>query len=77
MGLSAEQVCHIGDDLTDLPVIRHVGAGIAVADAVDEVRDAAAYVTKTPGGRGAVREAIEFVLKSKNRWEGLIRSYLA
>lgn len=77
LGLSPEQVCHIGDDLTDLPVMRHVGAGIAVADAANEVRDAAAYVTKTPGGRGAVREAIEFVLKSKNRWEGLIRSYLA
>jgi len=77
LGLSPDQVCHIGDDLTDLPVMRYVGVGIAVADAVDEVRDAAAYVTKTPGGRGAVREAIEYVLKSKNRWEGLIRSYLA
>lgn len=77
LGLSAEQVCHIGDDLTDLSVMRHVGVGIAVADAVEEVRDNATYVTKTPGGRGAVREAIEVVLKAKNRWEGLIRSYLA
>jgi YrbI family 3-deoxy-D-manno-octulosonate 8-phosphate phosphatase len=77
LGLSVDQVCHVGDDLTDLPVMQHVGVGIAVADAVDEVRDAAAYVTKTPGGQGAVREAVEFILKSKNRWEGLIRSYHA
>lgn len=77
LGLSPEQVCHIGDDLTDLPVMRHVGVGVAVADAADEIRDAAAYVTRMRGGRGAVREAIEVILKSKNRWEGLIRSYLA
>lgn len=77
LGLSPEQACHIGDDLTDLSVMQHVGVGIAVADAVDEVRDSAGYVTNTPGGRGAVREAIEFMLKSKNRWEGLIRGYHA
>jgi YrbI family 3-deoxy-D-manno-octulosonate 8-phosphate phosphatase len=75
LDLSPEQVCHIGDDLTDLPVLRYVGLGIAVADAVEEVRDAAAYVTQAPGGRGAVREAIELLLKSKNRWEDLIRGY--
>jgi YrbI family 3-deoxy-D-manno-octulosonate 8-phosphate phosphatase len=77
LGLSPEQVCQIGDDLTDLPVMRYVGLGIAVADAAPELRKAADYVTSVPGGRGAVREVVEVLLKSKNRWEGLIRDYLA
>ena len=74
--LDAEQACYIGDDLTDLPVIRHVGLGVAVADAVAEVRSAAAYITKSPGGRGAVRELIELVLKTKGRWEDVIQRYV-
>ena len=74
--LDAEQACYIGDDLTDLSVIRHVGLGVAVADAVAEVRSAAAYITKSPGGRGAVRELIELVLKSKGRWEDVIQRYV-
>ncbi|MBC8876840.1 MAG: HAD hydrolase family protein [Planctomycetes bacterium] len=73
--LSPDQVCFIGDDLTDLPVMQYVGVGIAVADAAAEVRDAADYVTNSPGGRGAVREVAELLLKSKNRWEDLIRGY--
>lgn len=75
LGLSPDRVCYIGDDLTDLPVIRNVGLGVAVADAVPEVRDAAHFVTTLPGGRGAVRELIETLLKAKNRWDDLIRSY--
>ena len=74
--LDADQACYIGDDLTDLPVIRHVGLGVAVADAVAEVRSAAGYITKSPGGRGAVRELIELVLKSKGRWEDVIQRYV-
>ena len=73
--LKPEQVCFIGDDLTDLPVIHYVGLGVAVGDAVKEVRAAADYVTRLPGGRGAVRELIELVLNAKNRWEDLIRNY--
>jgi 3-deoxy-D-manno-octulosonate 8-phosphate phosphatase (KDO 8-P phosphatase) len=49
--------------------------GVAVADAVSEVREAAQYVTQLPGGRGAVREIVEVLLKAKNRWEDLVRSY--
>jgi YrbI family 3-deoxy-D-manno-octulosonate 8-phosphate phosphatase len=75
-GLAESQVCYIGDDLTDLPVIRQVGLGVAVADAVDEVRTAAAYVTHLPGGRGAVRELIETILKAKNRWEEAVQRYV-
>ena len=74
--LEPDQVCYIGDDLTDLPVIRHVGLGVAVADAVSEVRSAATYITKAAGGRGAVRELIELVLKGKNRWEDVIQKYV-
>lgn len=73
--LDPEQVCHIGDDLADLALIRHVGLGVAVQDAAAEVRDAAAYVTSLPGGCGAVREVIELVLKAKNRWDDLVRNY--
>src|SRR5262245_2170496 len=74
-GLTPEQVCYIGDDLTDLPVIRFAGLGAAVADAVSEVRAAAAYVTRLPGGRGAVRELIETILQAKGRWEDATQRY--
>lgn len=75
--LQPEQVCYIGDDLPDLPVIQFVGFGVAVADAVSEVRDAADLVTKSPGGKGAVREVVELLLKSRKRWDQLIRKYHA
>jgi 3-deoxy-D-manno-octulosonate 8-phosphate phosphatase (KDO 8-P phosphatase) len=74
--LTPEQVCYIGDDLTDLPVIRHVGLGVAVADAAEEVRAAAALVTTLPGGRGAVRELVETILKAKGRWDDVIHRYV-
>lgn len=75
--LTPEQCCFIGDDLTDLPLIRYVGLGVAVADAASEVRGAADHVTKLPGGHGCVRELIELVLKSKSRWDDLIQQYCA
>jgi len=75
LNLTTEQACYIGDDLTDLPVIRRVGFGAAVANAVEEVRSAAKFVTKSAGGTGAVRELIEKILKAKNRWQDLIRKY--
>jgi len=73
--LAPEQVCFIGDDLPDLPVMQRVGFSAAVADAVKEVRDAADYITRAGGGQGAVREVIEVVLKAKLQWEDLIRKY--
>ena len=75
LGLAPEQVCHIGDDLTDLSLVQYVGLGVAVADAVREMRDAADYVTKLPGGRGAVRELVQLLLRHKNRWDDLISDY--
>ncbi len=74
-GLTAEQVCYVGDDLTDLQLIRSVGLGVAVADAVEEVRSAAHFTTQTPGGRGAVRELIETILKAQDRWAEVVRKY--
>ncbi len=74
-GLALEQIAFVGDDLADLAVIKAVGLGIAVADAVPEVRAAARYVTTVAGGYGAVREVVELILKATKRWEDLIRKY--
>jgi 3-deoxy-D-manno-octulosonate 8-phosphate phosphatase (KDO 8-P phosphatase) len=72
IGLEPRQVCYVGDDLPDLPVLRAVGLAACPADAVAEVRDAAHLVTRTPGGRGAVREVIEVILKSQGKWASLV-----
>jgi YrbI family 3-deoxy-D-manno-octulosonate 8-phosphate phosphatase len=77
LGLKAEEIAYLGDDLPDLPTIRYAGLGIAVADAPEEVRDAADYVTSVAGGRGAVREVVELVLKNTGRWDNAIRKYVA
>lgn len=75
-GVGLDEVAVIGDDLMDLPLIRRAGLGMAVADAVEEVREAAALVTEREGGRGAVREAIEFILKTQGRWEKIMERYV-
>jgi len=64
LGLLPENIAFVGDDLPDMPVIRYVGFGVAVANAVDEVKQCADYVTTRPGGSGAVREVIEYILKN-------------
>lgn len=74
--LEPEQVCFIGDDLTDIPVIKVVGLGVAVADAAEEVKAAAIHHTKLGGGHGAVRETVEMILKAKNRWADVIQRYV-
>ncbi|MGC4006067.1 MAG: HAD hydrolase family protein [Pirellulales bacterium] len=73
--LSPEQVAYMGDDLPDYPVLKYVGAAIAPADACREVRGAAHLVTQTPGGHGAMREAIEALLQAQGRWELLVKRY--
>ena len=75
-GLSAREVAYIGDDLPDLPPIRYVGFGVAVANAVDEVKQNADYVTTRRGGGGAVREVIEYILKNTGKWQELMKRYL-
>jgi len=74
--ISPEAAAFVGDDLTDLPVIRYVGFGVAVANAVDEVKKYADYVTMRPGGRGAVREVIEYILTGTGKWQELLKRYL-
>src|SRR5216683_1819180 len=68
MSVRSEQVCFIGDDVPDLPILRNCGLAVAVADACAEVRRAAHYVTCAAGGRGAVREMVELILRCQNRW---------
>ncbi len=75
LGVPAENVAYIGDDLPDLPVLKSMGLAIAVADAAAELKQAADYVTELPGGHGAVREAIEAILKAQGRWEGVVGKY--
>jgi 3-deoxy-D-manno-octulosonate 8-phosphate phosphatase (KDO 8-P phosphatase) len=76
MKLRPDEIAYVGDDLPDLPTIRYAGLGIAVADAPEEVREGADYVTSVPGGKGAVREVVELMLKNTGRWENAIRKYV-
>src|SRR5215813_7999575 len=71
-GVNDAEVAYIGDDLPDIPLMKRVGLAVAVGDAVPEVKKAAHYTTKAHAGRGAVREAIELILKSKGIWEEMI-----
>jgi 3-deoxy-D-manno-octulosonate 8-phosphate phosphatase (KDO 8-P phosphatase) len=68
--LSAEQVCAVGDDLADVPVLQQCGLAIAVADACPEALATAHYITRLNGGCGAVREAIELILHCQGTWPG-------
>ncbi len=71
-----EEVAYVGDDLTDLPLMKQSGLAIAVVDAVAEVKAHAHYVTKAKGGKGAVREVVELILQAQGRWDDLVKSYL-
>jgi len=73
-GCTWEQVCFVGDDIVDIGALRQAGVAVAVADAVAEAKAVAHYVTKASGGNGAVREVVEMLLKSQNKWEGVIAS---
>ncbi|MFH1854395.1 MAG: HAD-IIIA family hydrolase [Candidatus Omnitrophota bacterium] len=70
------EVCFIGDELLDLPLIKRAGLAVAPPNAVEEVKAASHYVTQKHGGRGAVREVIEIILKSQGLWEKTISRYL-
>jgi len=72
-----EAVAFVGDDLTDLPLMKQSGLAVAVADAVAEVKAHAHYVTEAKGGKGAVREVVELILKAQGRWDDLVKSYLS
>lgn len=74
-GLTPERVCAVGDDLLDVPLLRCCGLAVSVADACPEARAAAHHVTTAGGGRGAVREAIEWLLRAGGRWDELAARY--
>jgi 3-deoxy-D-manno-octulosonate 8-phosphate phosphatase (KDO 8-P phosphatase) len=71
----AGQIAYVGDDLPDLPVIRCAGFSVAVANAVDEVKRSADYITRRKGGGGAVREIIEYILKKIGKWDAIVKKY--
>jgi 3-deoxy-D-manno-octulosonate 8-phosphate phosphatase (KDO 8-P phosphatase) len=72
LGLEPRQVCYVGDDLADLPVLAAVGLAACPADADDEVRRAAHVVARAGGGRGAVREVVELILRHQGAWDRLL-----
>ena len=76
-GVALDEVAYIGDDLTDIVVMRRVGLACAVANARPEVKAAADFVTKVPGGNGAVREVIEFILGTQGLWQKVLEHYEA
>lgn len=76
LSLEPQETAFIGDDVTDLPVLRYAGFAATVANAVDEVKQIADYVTTIPGGKGAVREVIEHILKASGKWQELMKKYL-
>jgi 3-deoxy-D-manno-octulosonate 8-phosphate phosphatase (KDO 8-P phosphatase) len=75
-GIAWKEIAFVGDDLADLPVMRRCGLPIAVANAVAEVKACAAFVTQAEGGRGAVREAVEALLKARGTWNQSVSGYL-
>lgn len=70
-----KEVCYIGDDINDLPVLRRCGVSVAVDNAVGDVKTECDYITEKCGGDGAVREVIELVLKAQKKWEPLKASF--
>jgi 3-deoxy-D-manno-octulosonate 8-phosphate phosphatase (KDO 8-P phosphatase) len=73
--LSPAAVAYVGDDVVDLPVMLQVGVGIAVANACEDVRARAHWVTEASGGAGAVREVCEAILKARGAWESATQKY--
>lgn len=75
LSVEPQQVAYMGDDLADLAVLMRVGFAMAPADAADEVKQVATFITHHPGGRGAVREAIEHLLRAMGKWDEVVETY--
>jgi len=73
-GLEDNQICYMGDDLLDIPILIRVGFSVAVANAREDVKAVSDYVTVAHGGRGAVREVIDLILKRQNKYDDLVNS---
>lgn len=70
-----EEICFVGDDLIDIPILKRVGFAVTVPNAIKETKDVAHYITQNPGGRGAVREVCEIILKAQGKWEKIAKKY--
>jgi len=73
--LSWDEVCFVGDDIVDLGPLQRAGVAVAVANAVREAKAAARLVTRAAGGRGAVREVVEMILKAQGKWDSIVAHY--
>ena len=73
LNVKDDEVCFIGDDLPDVPLLRRVGFSVAVKNAANDVKRHVDYITKNHGGRGAVREVIELILKTQGKWKKLLK----
>jgi len=76
-GARGERVAYLGDDLVDLPVLMRCGLSFAPADAAPEVKDRVDHLLATPGGAGAVREMVEWILRARGDWDELVDTYLS
>jgi len=76
-GVTDEEVAYVGDDLPDLPILQRAGLSVAVGDAVPEVKRVAHYITTVDGGKGAVREVVELILKAQGKWKKAIPQAIA
>lgn len=70
-----EEICYIGDDLIDIPILKRVGFAVSVPGGVDEAKGVAHYITKKEGGRGAVREICEIILNAQGKWQEVTKRY--
>jgi len=72
LDITDENICYVGCEITDLVVMKQVGFAVATADAVDDVKEVADYITTAPGGRGPIRETCEFILSAMDQWEAWV-----
>jgi 3-deoxy-D-manno-octulosonate 8-phosphate phosphatase (KDO 8-P phosphatase) len=73
--VTPDEICFVGDDLVDLCLMDKVGLAVAVFNACAEMKNLAHYITQREGGRGAVREVVEIILKSQGKWQDMLRLY--
>lgn len=77
LGLTDEEVAYVGDDIVDLPILRRVGFAVTVADCVPDVREHVHYITARNGGRGAVREVCDLLLRGGGHWQEITEKYFS
>ena len=76
-GLQPEEAAYVGDDVIDLPEMRNCGLAVAVPNAREEVKDEAHFITDHAGGDGALRDAVEYILKAQGKWDQVVEEYIS